>query len=571
MGKHKILTMEQLVKVCEEKKLYSFDSKQAGFDISVQIPGTMNFEEKNKQSNTMFTKVKVCHTLLNRNGSYISEDNMKKAMPSLKNYVPLLGYIHKLDDGTYDFRGHDFEIITNDDGEEEVVYKEKQIGTFTTDDPYLEYDKEMDKTYVMARAAIPIEYTRAAEIIERKGGTKVSCELLIHDFSYNATEKRLELEDFEFVGVTCLGSYEDGTEIGEGMLGSRLDIEDFSEEKNSIFSHIDVNRELIKTLNELNATLSSFNKTDENQKGGHGMNKLNELLEKYGKTLEDLDFETENLSDEELESKFAEMFDEADTSTDDESGDEDEVSEETETVVEEETSEEEHEDEEGENQDEESEEDSEDESKKKKYEIKIGEQSFEFEVSLNEKWDALSTLVNATYSEADNTYYGVDIYETYLVMIDYWSGSAYKQTYKQDGSNFSLTGDRIAVHSNWLTEEEEAQLQEMRSNYAVISEKLASYEKAEEDAAKANIFSDVAYAEYLEEEEFKTLMENQNKYSVDELKDKAEIAFAKCVKKNGSFSVKEVENKPSTRKQFSFSKKETKKKNPYSTILKDKD
>ena len=38
-------------------------------------------------------------------------------------------------------------------------YIERQVGSFTADDPWLEYDKEMDKTYVMAYAVIPEEYT----------------------------------------------------------------------------------------------------------------------------------------------------------------------------------------------------------------------------------------------------------------------------------------------------------------------------------------------------------------------------------------------------------------------------
>ena len=44
--------------------------------------------------------------------------------------------------------------------------------------------------------------------------------------------------------------------------------------------------------------------------------KFNELLEKYGKTVEDITFEYENLSDEELEVKFAGLFEEGNTSED---------------------------------------------------------------------------------------------------------------------------------------------------------------------------------------------------------------------------------------------------------------
>ena len=115
--------------------------------------------------------MKVCHTQTNRNGSHISDSNMEKAMPTLK-YRPILAYIHELEDGTKDFYAHNMEIVENEDGESEINYIEKQVGCFTADDPWLEYDKDMDKTYVMAYAVIPEDYTEAADIIRRKNGSK---------------------------------------------------------------------------------------------------------------------------------------------------------------------------------------------------------------------------------------------------------------------------------------------------------------------------------------------------------------------------------------------------------------
>lgn len=149
------------------------------------------------------------------------------------------------------------EIAEDEDGNEKINYIEKQVGCFTADDPYLEYDEEMDKTYVIAYAVIPEEYTEAANIIRRKNGTKVSCELCIDSLQYNAKEKYLELIDFIFSGCTLLGCDENGNEIGEGMLGSRADIADFCHKK-PVF---DYQEKLVEMLDKLNNTLSSFNKT----------------------------------------------------------------------------------------------------------------------------------------------------------------------------------------------------------------------------------------------------------------------------------------------------------------------
>ena len=253
MAKNKILTIEDLIKFCRTNKMYTFSSKESGKPIVVQsIQDFSSADIEESDDGKLYCKVRVCHTLLNRNKSFISEESMKQAMPTLK-YSPLLAKIHQLDDGTWDFHAHDCHMETDEDGNEYVVYDEQQIGTFTADEPYLEYDEKLDKTYVVARVAIPEEYTRAADIIRSKKGTKVSCELIIYECSYNAKEKYLQLDNFRFNGCACLGSEKDGTPIGEGMLGSKLTLEDFSEDNNSLVKFSNQLNEMQAKLNELEA------------------------------------------------------------------------------------------------------------------------------------------------------------------------------------------------------------------------------------------------------------------------------------------------------------------------------
>ena len=127
-------------------------------------------------------------------------------------------------------------IETDENGNGHFEYQEKQVGSFDESEPFFEYDKELDKTYVCAYAYISEDYTRACDIIRRKGGTKNSVELSIEELAYNAKEGYLELQKFYVSASTLLGSYNDGTEVAEGMLGSRADIVDFSEKNNSILS-----------------------------------------------------------------------------------------------------------------------------------------------------------------------------------------------------------------------------------------------------------------------------------------------------------------------------------------------
>ena len=187
-----ILTLDNLYQFYVQKnETVNFSSKESGMPIVVTTNGFFEADESDMPG-MLKLGLKVCHIDTNRNGSHISKENMEKAMPTLK-YRPILAYIHELADGTKDFYAHNMEIVENEDGETEIKYIEKQVGCYTADAPWLEYDKDMDKTYVIANAVISKEYTKAASIIERKNGTKVSCELRINEMQYNSKKKYLEV------------------------------------------------------------------------------------------------------------------------------------------------------------------------------------------------------------------------------------------------------------------------------------------------------------------------------------------------------------------------------------------
>ena len=95
--------------------------------------------------------------------------------------------------------------------------------------------------------------------------------------------------------------------------------------------------------------------------------------------------------------------------------------------------------------------------------------------------------------------------------------------------------ERYNLHRELLTDSEYSELQNMRSNYAAISDKLASYEKKEADEAKNALFESDDYKGIYESEEFKGLKENHTEFSVDELKSKLDtilLSYAKSGKLN---------------------------------------
>lgn len=579
-----LLTIDDLVKFCEEQKFAKFSSNETGYKLAVKVPTTFESEDSVDENHRGMKKVKIkiFHTGVNRNKSRVSKESAERAMKTIPDR-PVLAAIHQLDDGSWDFEGHEMKTVRNEEtGEDETVYIESQVGSFSSEPAFWEHDDKLDKDFVCAYAYIAEDYTRTTSILEEKNGTKNSCELVIEELSYDAKEKVLDLDDFYLNASTFLGSHDDGVEIGEGMEGSRADIVDFSEAHNSVL--IDLQTRLSNVESKLEKVCFN-NNTQINQKGGNDLVKFEELLKKYNVTAEDITFDYEGLSDEELEQKFAETFDDdGGTASDDGAGDagttdgnsdpeptSDENADEgngeadpvEEPVNEEgagETQEEDPVSEESEDEPVVTSDDSEenpveeeacgtDGKKKKKYSITVDEKSANFEIALDEKIWALSDLVNIQYGESDNCWYSVKVYENYLIMSDYWTGIAYKQTYSQDGDNFSLTGDRVEVYATYLTKEELDEVEAMRSNYASLVEYKENAEFAKLHTQREEILNAEKYNDLRDTDEFKTLVENMDQYSLVDLEKEAKVIFADFVTSNtGIFSAHTSETK--SKKKF---------------------
>lgn len=505
-----ILTLEDLVKFCETQKFYNFNAAETGYQICVGIP--VDFDKAETSDSLLFCDVTVFHTGENRNHSAVTEDAAKKCLSSIA-YKPVLANFAEFEDGV-DFTSHDMEI--DEDGN--VVYLERQVGCFTADKVTM--DEEPDdkgRKYVYARVAIPREYTVAADIIERKNGTKASVELGVNEMKYDADKHLLYLEDIEVMGVTLLGKNpETGEDVQEGMEGARLDIVDFSVENNSVATHYD---NLIESLDRLSEQLSNFNiapQGDDNQR----------------KEETAVDFETNEVIEVEATEEEVVM----------ETSEEVEVTDETPEVVEEMAEETEETEEaekviETEDADAEVEEPeevvTEEEDQKEVYTLTYGEKSLEFAVSMSEILSAMSELVNNTYSESDNDWYMVDVYEAdkSVVMVGCWTGKAYKQSYKVRNNIYSLTGDRTPVKACYLTEDEEKELDKMRSNYSLIEDKLAKYET---EPAKLEVLASDDYANIQNTEAFTELKKQENHFdlTVDEVREKADAMLLDYAKHN---------------------------------------
>jgi hypothetical protein len=216
------------------------------------------------------------------------------------------------------------------------------------------------------------------------------------------------------------------------------------------------------------------------------VNLFEQLLQKYGKTKDDITFDFEKLSDDELTAKFEEMFGEKPSSKPEPA------------------------------------------KPTNEYSLTLPDGTVKtFSLTLSDIQYALRDLVNTTYSEADNDWYSVDVYadDSYLIMSSWWSGNAFRQSYSREGDVFSLTGDRVAVHSIWVTDEEEAKINSTSENYQKIENELNTYRQKEQDEKKKSLIESEDYSAIRETEEFKAIVAEENKaefdkMSADELSDK---------------------------------------------------
>lgn len=534
MAKKRLLYIEDLYDFYSNKYKRStkFSAEKTGEPLVVQVHGHVNFDESDKNKDGLLpVHLQSCHTDLNVNGSNIESSVMEAALPSFSNR-PILGYIHKVTtdenpEGQWEFYSHNMHEDENGD----VVYDEYPIGIIPEScNAQLVYDEEKKKTYCEVDGYIFEEYSKAAEILQREEECSVSVELSIRELSYDAKQKFLNIEDFWFSGVTILGKTPQGNEVKPGMTGSNIKLADFSSKNNSLFEDYESKMVELQARIE-NLESACFNKEQNSsvrtlsKEGGNkeNMTKFEELLAKYNKTAEDVTFDYSELSDEELEAKFAEVFGEDNNADGDNSGDD--------------TTNEPSNDNEGDGEnptEPEGTTDGDNEGEGQNFE----NMTKTFEISHDDIRYALYNLLSS-YEDADNEwYYITGVYDSYFVYESWDGGKIYGQKYRKDNDNVSFDGERYNLHKEYLTDSEYTEIQDMRSNYSSVVEELNTYKSAEVFADKMTVFDDEAYSEYLDTDEFKALMseDSVNKYSKEELSEKADATLGKLVKKNKTFS-----------------------------------
>jgi hypothetical protein len=325
------------------------------------------------------------------------------------------------------------------------------------------------------------------------------------------------------MGLTLLGKDpETGEDVRPGMSNAHVQLEDFSLENNSLTFNSTLVDEIADAV---------FNRISNNIK-----ERGNEILEDFVKE----EFTVVEDSEEEIKEEVT--------------TEEDNVAEQAEEIEEDANSESENVDADFEDESE-SEEETEEmvtddgvlnngqQKNYVEYTVNFNGEVKTFSVSMKEKLMALYELVNATYSEADNTWYDVDAFDDdkIVLMHDFWCDKHYRQSYSVKNSVYSLKGDRTPVYVTYLSDDERKQLDNMKANYSSISEKLAKYESEPE---KMNILNSADYLNIADQKDFEELKKQENHFdlTIEEVKEKADAMLLQYAK-SGRLNFAAVEQK----------------------------
>ena len=556
----RIMTVDELYTFCLQNNFSKFDSNETGSEIVVEMPGLFekSDDDSNKFSEGMTPFVsRAFHDKINLNKSNIKTETFKDNLPS-SHLRPILANIKKDEEtGLLDFGSHDYHIekVTEIDENgnkisvEKTVYDEQPIGVIDGSKNSIEYDKKADVNRAVLHGYLYDGYCQdAIDLLNRRGTVDCSVELSIRSMSFDASTKTLVLDDFYVSALTLLSA-----KTKPGMAGSNFKIEDFEANENE--DRFSYDEKIIDLLENLSNMISKFNNNtepaqDDLKKGGgnKNMNKIEELLNKYNKTIDDITFEYDEMSDEELEVKFAEMFD--DDSVD-----------------------------EGDSEDGKSDGDSDEGDDEGASEENFSKDTLFnklFEISFDEIRYALNALCSIYRNDSEWCYVS-RVYDNYFIMEDWDNDKFYKQFYTRDGDNVTLSGERIEVFAMLLTESEKLSIEEMRSNYAELKEFKENVEKNELLSKKEEILNSEKYAVIAQKDEegkfineaYAKLVSEIDNYSLADLETQIKVIHSDFVSEHSEFSASEVKKEKETvsKKQFANVQKKASKPSRYGKLF----
>lgn len=250
--------------------------------------------------NSSFAKgrLKVMYLGKNRNKTSFSEENVQRALPTLKNVPIVCNWIAS--DGI--IGGHDMGKFKDADGKVRLVNLTDPCGVVPESAKFSIVteldDNGVGHRYLVADDVILWKRQDVYQHIKNDLNGKVDHSMEIDIFKTSNKDGYREIEDFQFTALCLLERDAPCFEGSELELYSACNnTEAFKEKFN----------QMLEELSEVNLVSSSSNEDDNklfSSKGGSTLEEKIQLIEKYGLKTEDLDFNLDDVSMEELEEKL---------------------------------------------------------------------------------------------------------------------------------------------------------------------------------------------------------------------------------------------------------------------------
>lgn len=462
-------------------------------------------------------RLRVCHDGESPNHTYFTKETMAEANKSLE-YIPLLAHVYiDQETGKPVIGSHDMHIEEDklNEGETRVIYDETPIGVVPAlADNNCSIEEYDGLNYTFVDCYLWRDYANYAEqLVEDAENTKLSMEIDFQEeaLSYDAANDRYNIASYRYRGITLLNEA-----LGTGMKNAMATTANFSATE-------DVKSKMIVLMEELQQCLRDYNKYESDEKGGNVDMENEEIVETMVEESQPEEV-VEQIMEEEVELTEVPAVENME-----------------ESPAEEETPETE-------------------EFSEAKDEALV----CTFRISHDDIKYGLQSLLNAMCDES-HFYSVIAVYDKYFYYCDYFSGSAFKQAYKMRKDVVSFDGEPEPVYTEFVTQAEKDELENMRKNYAELVEFKEGVVAAQLRAEKIAALESVEYAEIQGCAEFKALVSEMDNYSVEELKVKADLLFAASMKKQFVFEAEKEEKKHSV--GMNFNAKTSKKKTAYKGLF----
>lgn len=233
--------------------------------------------------------LRIAYTGKNRNRSFISKEAFERAIPSMYGCPVVANYMREENE----IGSHDGEFVSDDKGNIDYVNITQPVG-FVPPGAAWKWEVLEDGGEIhqyLTTEVILWKRQEAYKKIKDNGVTKQSMEISVNDGEM--LDDYYNIIDFYFTAFCLLGTAEPCFESA------------------SLFT-FECKDQLEKELSEMFEDFKLAFAADERFRVKEGdetrMDKFNQLLEQYNVTAEDITFEVEGLTDEELEAAFAEAF-----------------------------------------------------------------------------------------------------------------------------------------------------------------------------------------------------------------------------------------------------------------------